>query len=112
MIDISLLHVHAQGAWHDEAFLVGNRAGLTAARDAIDRALAGGEPAACEVSTSDGEGFSFVAVLDDRPWDGMWGSELPYTDEIAAGGRAGGPPWPGDLPGVPGALKHLRAARG
>lgn len=64
-----LLHVYAQAAYHDEAYLVGDRKGLTAARDAIDRVLGGDGQSSAWVSVSDGEGFDLKVMCVDDPWD-------------------------------------------
>ncbi len=84
------LHVYGQEAWHDEAFVVGTAAGLTALRDAIDAALRDGAAVTPTVFVNDGEGYQvFVAAVPD-----MSGVPVPYHDEVARHGTAGAvPPW-------------------
>ncbi len=59
--DLPLVHVYGQFTYHDDAVIRGNRNGLTALRDAIDRALAGIDDAA-EVFANDGEGYRIVVM--------------------------------------------------
>lgn len=88
----NLLHVYAQGQWHGDAWLVGDREGLTALRDAVDRALTDGS-AACEAFVDDGEGYAVLVVHLDH--DGPWGRmRSPYIAEYC--GR-GGPVEPLDI---------------
>lgn len=80
-----LLHVHAQGAWHQEAYVVGNVQGLVALRDAIQTALGqlqqrpNGQGEAT-VYVADGEGYDVVVILDDTAWEGdAWTrAAVPY----------------------------------
>ncbi len=80
----AVLHIHAQTEWHEPAFVVGNRLGLTALRDAIDRALNRGD-ARCEVMPQDGECFDLFVIMDDADWQSSsWDrAALPYTAEYA-----------------------------
>ncbi len=75
--DAAWLHVYAQPVQHEPAEIRGTREALTAMRDAIDAALAGGVGTASAFA-SDGEGFAVnvqrVEVLS------LLGP-LPYTDE-------------------------------
>lgn len=83
------LHIYAQACWHDEAWIAGNREGLTRLRDAIDKALLDGHGKSDRVFTADGEGYHVVAMkLADQEF-GKLG--MPYTAKIAAGG---GTQWP------------------
>ena len=84
---ISLLHLIAQATWHSPAFVVGNRLGLTALRDTIDKALQDGE-AAIEVSADDGEGYGVHVRCVAS--DAMADIPLGYTAGYAAGNRE----WP------------------
>lgn len=76
----ALLHVIAQEAHHDDAYIGGNRGGLTALRDAINMALrldCGVAQAFC----ADGEGYGCVV---QRATDEQM-QEIPegYADEHA-----------------------------
>lgn len=83
--DPAHLHVYGQEAWHDEAFVVGDVAGLTALRDAIDAALRDGAAVTPVVFVNDGEGYQVVvAAVPD-----MSGVAVPYHDEFARHGSAG-----------------------
>lgn len=76
-----ILHIYGQGAWHEEADIVGDRAALTALRDAIDRALSEGS-ASTDAMVTDGEGFPVVVIrLDDA--ETLARLPLPYSDEMA-----------------------------
>lgn len=65
------LHIYAQSCWHDEAWIAGNREGLTRLRDAIDKALLDGKGNSDHVFTTDGEGYRVIAMkltaLRDKP---------------------------------------------
>jgi len=72
MADERLLHIYGQEAWHDEAYLVGNRQALKALRDALTMLVDRDEVKAAvdiEVFANDGEGYSLSVVLDDSPWE-------------------------------------------
>ena len=72
------VHLHAQEAPHDEAYLIADRAGLQQARACIDRAL--DDPsglAAADLFTADGEGYSLLVLVADPPELGA--DDLPYT---------------------------------
>ncbi len=84
--DVPILHVHAQAAWHDPAFLVGNRAALQALRDLLDTVLAGGptaQTAGCMVA--DGEHFDLCVALEDAAWHSpAWvHAAVPYQSDAA-----------------------------
>lgn len=90
---IPYAHLFAQSHWHDEAYLVGNRAALLAISQAIESALAD-DVGAAELFVGDGEGYYLFCVQHERLADVAW----PYTDGAAremadADGRA----WPFDL---------------
>jgi hypothetical protein len=84
---MNLLHIYAQAWEHSDAWIVGNRDGLTALRDALNRALANEktEPVACLQFAADGEGFACFIVPNDADWQGEKWQKLyrPYTDETA-----------------------------
>lgn len=73
------LHILGQGAWHDPAFIVGDKAALVALRHALDVAICDGVASADEF-VSDGEGYTVRvycrADMGDVP--------LPYVDPMAA----------------------------
>lgn len=72
--------IYPQPYWHQEAEVIGNRAGLEALRDAITRALGNGLDEA-EVYCTDGEGYGITVLeLCDELLDEM---PLPYTDDDA-----------------------------
>lgn len=86
---LPMVHLYGQPSWHDDAHIIGNRAGLEALRDAIDAALRSGAEEA-EVYATDGEGYGIKVVeLSDTLMDEM---PLPYTDPEAREMFA--KPWP------------------
>lgn len=74
----NVLQIYGQGAWHDPAFIVGDKTALSRLRDAIGRALEEGE-AATGVTATDGEGYIAVVLCrEDRDISGLrsqYGSE-------------------------------------
>lgn len=54
---VPLIHVIAQVAWHDPAFIVGNREGLKHLRKAIDAALSAHGAGHVDAFAEDGEGY-------------------------------------------------------
>lgn len=77
------LHVYAQLMEHDDAYVVGTRAGLLALRNAIDTALADDAKATAttECFVGDGEGYSLrVAVISQASAPYL---AVPYTDNLA-----------------------------
>jgi len=74
-----LLHIYAQDAWHDDAFIVGEPEALRALRSAIDRALAD-RNAAVEAMVADGEGYHVLVLC--RPPEAIEGMKMPYTDPL------------------------------
>ncbi len=83
--DPLLLHIHGQVDWHGEAFILGNKDGLIALRNAINEAIKTTKPGKAEVCVSDGEGFHVYVIMDNSSWhDKSWmKAALPYTDEVA-----------------------------
>jgi hypothetical protein len=79
---MSVLHIYAQQAPHDEAFIVGNREGLLALRRAIDAALKNGQSKE-SAFVSDGEGFDVHVILQegDLQSPGWIAAAVPYTVE-------------------------------
>lgn len=97
--NIALVHVHGQKAWHDDVYIVGNRAGLTVLHDAVNRALNNpDETASTEAFVSDGEGFELVIIHNDQPWqsDSWRRAAVPYTEEYARENRRN-TVWPWNL---------------
>ena len=88
MYSMNLLHIYAQEAWHDDAFIVGNRLGLEALRDAISEALEKGR-ARADAYVTDGEGYEIKILCEDLEWkEDFWNNlSLPYTDEPAKDAR-------------------------
>lgn len=72
------LHIYGQQMWHDNAYIVGNRAALERLRDQITLALQHGEKKD-GFSPSDYEGFDlYVACVDEQfDWDQL---DAPYHD--------------------------------
>lgn len=98
MPDTIDLHIYAQTQWHDEAYIVGNRAGLTALRDALTRLLdEAASTATLPAYTNDGEGYDLtVRLADQRIFDAL---TVPYTDPIAiAASGNGGRLYPSEIP--------------
>jgi hypothetical protein len=89
--EVKLLHVHAQQAWHNDVWILGNRAGLEALKAVIESALASGHGSTCTPNhagcmiVTDGEGFEVFVVCDDTSWgDESWSrAAVPYTQEKA-----------------------------
>ena len=89
--EIELCHLHSASFWHDDAYLIGNRAGLEAIHQQLGELLSQPEGEwvrECELYCSDGEGFSLIMVRDDTPWydqtqQRSWNHQLPYSDELA-----------------------------
>jgi hypothetical protein len=82
-MDTPTLQLYTQGQNHDEAFVVGDRAGLLALRAAIDAALAAGR-GGCDAFVSDGEGYR-VHVLCLPP-NRMAELQYPYTERTLPDG--------------------------
>lgn len=88
------LHLFAQNAYHDPAYVVGDRAGLEALARAIKDALSG-KPAVAEVFANDGEGYACtVALVTDEQMEAM---PLAYTADYARD-DAPLPRWIRDVP--------------
>lgn len=87
--NINLLHVYGAEAWHESVFIVGNRKGLQALRNAIDDALKaepGGKGFGTrECMVSDGEGYQLHVSCFDHDWQHPDWKEIamPYTANIA-----------------------------
>lgn len=81
---MKVLHIHAQKAHHDDAFIVGSREGLLAMRKAIDLAL-DNRMAAAEVSVGDGEGYHVLVMLIDTDEHGFPddNASVPYVADHA-----------------------------
>jgi hypothetical protein len=80
-----LLHVYGPGCWHDESFLVGNRAALEDLQRVVAEALETGSGLSL-ASVSDGEGFALVVILEEDR-ERFREAELPYGSELSADKR-------------------------
>jgi hypothetical protein len=97
------LHIYPQPSWHEEAWVVGNRAALEALRDTISRALESNKPEGATMFANDGEGYQVLIVPVDE--SGMDSLKLPYHDEPT--------PWKGRHPvEIIGATEYRRIMRG
>lgn len=76
----AVLHIYGQWIWHDSAVIAGNKAGLMALRDAIQRVLVNGadSKAIAEVFVIDGEGYDIQVFLENT--SDIASRKLPYTD--------------------------------
>lgn len=72
------LHIYAQAYQHQEAWVVGTKDALTALRDALNVALASGDPTAMTAFTNDGEGYKVILwpVSEGKVQD----FRTPYVD--------------------------------
>ena len=84
------LHIYAQGAWHEEAYIMGTPYALGCLRAAIDAAIRSGKGSA-ELFVKDGEGYT-VHVLSASD-SVMQEIAVPYTDEVAAAEPNERGPW-------------------
>jgi hypothetical protein len=75
------LHIYGQDAWHDTAYIVGDRQSLAALRDCLAEALYSGEATKFNSFTNDGEGYSIEVIPLDEPQ--METMRLPYHGDIA-----------------------------
>ena len=77
------LHVYPQEFWHEDAFIVADRAALLALRNLIDKVLAPGPGFDKEeFFASDGEGYSLhvVDLEGDEGWNKIG---TPYTGDMS-----------------------------
>lgn len=83
--DTPAIHIYPQYSWHADAWIVGNRVGLQALRDAINKALETGKPKVCDAFPCDGEGYGIlVAELKD---DQIQELHLPYYEQSGWAGK-------------------------
>lgn len=74
------VHLYAQAFNHDEGWVVGNRRGLTALRDALSSVLEGPSTLCSkQVFTGDGEGYVMLVSLSENE-PNFLKLVLPYTD--------------------------------
>ena len=78
---VPLLHIIAQCAWHDPAFIIGTRDALERLKNAIDAALTDGAVHSAEVFAADGEGYS--AMIRCVSYEQMNSVPLGYTSPEA-----------------------------
>lgn len=83
---MKLLHIYAQSTSHEEAWVVGNRDGLTTLRDAIDAALAKGSSSEI-VSASDNEEYKILVVEAETATLDSREVGMPYTNAYHKGGK-------------------------
>lgn len=76
----NLLHIYSQEQWHDNAYIVGDEAGLLELRAAIDEALARGESQRTAY-VNDGEGYHIKVIKANEA--AMECLAVPYTDKLA-----------------------------
>jgi hypothetical protein len=99
----ALLHVYSPRDHHDDAMLVGNKAGLIALRDAVDAAIKGDNGRGhADLFTADGEGFELRIAMEDGDWQkSPWRDmALPYTVDWyqeSISSNAGKVNYPGEL---------------
>jgi hypothetical protein len=75
------LHIYGQDAWHDSAYIVGDRQSLAALRDCLTEALDSGEVTKFNTFTNHGEGYTIeVILLGESQMDTM---RSPYHGDIA-----------------------------
>lgn len=78
---MKIVHIYGQEFWHGSAYIIGNRSGMIALREALDQALATQDAQTATVSVNDGEGYFLnVHVTDESE---AMEIALPYTDEVA-----------------------------
>lgn len=80
------LHIHAQFAWHDPAYIVGTKESLKDLRDLIDDAIKAGDWSE-DFFVGDGEGFK-VHVLVRSEEHMATKAAVPYTDLVAKENRS------------------------
>lgn len=64
---LPLLHLYEQSSWHEDGYILGNRKGLEALRDAISAAL-DGKPEAAKVTQNDGEFYHLTVRCVGDAW--------------------------------------------
>lgn len=79
------LNVYPQHVWHDDVYIVGNRAALELLAEAVQKALDGGR-GQCLSFANDGEGYDvhIVRLEGEETWDRM---AVPYTADYAEENR-------------------------
>ncbi|MFJ6411301.1 hypothetical protein ACIQLG_00720 [Terribacillus saccharophilus] len=81
------LHLYAQTRHHADAFIVGNREGLTRLRDALNKSLEDGQ-AQAEFFPSDGEGYdTYIKLLNDDDEELFESLEMPYSEQFGPTNR-------------------------
>ena len=83
--EVPVLKVFSPQIWHDSGYVVGNRAGLEALRDAVDEALKNGAGSG-EVFETDGEGYYVMAALFNNPIHSDAWNKYPvhYVSDVAS----------------------------
>jgi len=95
--EMKLLHIYAQEIWHGEAYIVGNRDGLLALKEAIEQALVDSKSQVDEYA-SDGEGYKVRVIMNDTGWlEPFWDTlALPYSEKMTREGTRSAV-WPWEL---------------
>jgi hypothetical protein len=78
--EFGVVHIWGQGAWHETAYIRGNRSGLERLKRAVDEALEAGSGSA-EAYVSDGEGYDIdIRIVSDKDAEML---AVPYFEDIA-----------------------------
>jgi hypothetical protein len=79
-----LLHIYSQSAWHEDAYIVGNRESLEELKKLIDKALETGKGDG-DFWVNDGEGYPLHVIFVDGDWHtDKWVKLITtYTESIA-----------------------------
>lgn len=82
---LPILQVYSPRIGHDSSYIMGNKNGLLAMRDAIDKALESSHGIAHEgsVFVSDGDSFNLVIIKHDSDFQSNFWQQLikPYTKD-------------------------------
>lgn len=77
-----ILHIYAQGQWHEEAYIIADIPSLNALKEAISLAIKEGQ-SEVELWASDGEGFGLRIIRHSDKWDDWKLISMPYVDHMA-----------------------------
>ncbi len=80
---MKILNIYGQEAWHTEARIVGNAAGLLELRATIDRAIKDGKAISSgdlPLYASDGEGYTVIVECHSDKW-GLAGGEESFWNK-------------------------------
>jgi hypothetical protein len=81
------LHIYGQGAWHDDAYIIGDREAIIHIMSLCDKALTDGKAVSPEdFFVNDGEGYFIKVAVTDKMIDMV----TPYHEyDIASDTRKG-----------------------